>query len=101
METRQTRNKAMRVFAALYGLASLCLAGAALPVAAVAPLGLDLQGSAVDRVLAYLLLASPLLLLGGAVAALFAFRRPTRLRLAFMLVPLIAVAGAAALAAGR
>jgi len=101
MKTRQNRGKAMRAFAAFYGLVSLCLAGAALPVAAVAPLGLDLQGSGLDRALAYMLLASPLLLLGGAIAAFFAFRRPTRGRLAVMLVPLIAVAGAAALAAGR
>jgi hypothetical protein len=101
METRKPRSRVMRALVAFYGLASLCLAAAALPIAAVAPLGLDLQGSALDRALAYMLLASPLLLLGGAIAALLAFRRPTRRRLAVMLVPLIAVAGAAALAVGR
>jgi hypothetical protein len=90
-----------RIFAALFGLASLLLAGAALPMAVVAPMGLDLQASALNRGLAYMLLASPLLLLAGAVTAIFAYRRPTRARLVAMLLPFLAVAVAAALAAAR
>jgi len=74
---------------------------AALPVAAVAPLGLDLQDCALDRASAYMLLASPLLPLGGAPAAFLALRRPALRRLTLMLMPLLVVAGAAALAAGR
>lgn len=100
-EPRPLFGKGARTFAALYGVASLLLSVATLPVAVIAPLGLDLEGSAVDRILAYMLFSSPLLLLGGAILAFLAFRRPTRGRLATMLLPLIAVAVAAALAAAR
>jgi hypothetical protein len=94
-------SKSGRFFAVLFGVASLLLAGAVLPMAAVAPMGLDLQASALNRGLAYLLLASPLLLLGGAAIAILAFRRPTRARLIAMVIPVVAVAVAAALAATR
>jgi len=94
-------SKAGRAFAVLFGLASLVAAAVVVPVAVVAPLGLDLQASALNRGLAYMLLGSPLLLLAGAVIAVFAFRRPTPGRLAAMLIPFLAVAAAAALAAAR
>jgi hypothetical protein len=95
------QSKAGKAFAALFGLASLLLAVAVVPAALVAPMGLDLQASALNRGVAYMLLGSPLLLLAGAVAAIFAFRRPTRARLIGMLLPFLAVAVAAALAAAR
>jgi hypothetical protein len=94
-------SKGGRIFAVLFGVASLLLGVAVLPIAAVAPLGLDLQASALNRGLAYMLLASPLLLFAGAVAAIFAFRRPTRVRLIAMLLPFLAVGVAAVLAATR
>jgi hypothetical protein len=94
-------SKAARAFAALFGLASLLLAGAAVPIAVVSPMGLDLQASQLNRLLAYALFASPLLLLAGAILALLAFRRPTSGRLGAMLLPFLLVAVAAALAATR
>jgi hypothetical protein len=94
-------SKGGRIFAALFGVASLLLAGAVVPMAVVAPMGLDLQASALNRGIAYMLLGSPLLLLAGAVTALFAFRRPSRARLVAMVLPFLAVAVAAALAATR
>lgn len=83
-----------RLLAALFGAVSAILAVVAVPMAVMAPLGLDLQASSGNRALAYVLLLSPLLLLAGAALAFLAWRRPSLPRLGAMLLPSLAVAGA-------